>query len=157
MAVGSLNVELMLDTSDMIAALRESQERLASLGRETSRQMAIVRTEFGTAVARMDDATDSTERLQVQQESLGQRLQQQRTYLEALNETYQQSIQVYGQNSEESQRLAVRLARAQETEANLERQIRETNRQLQEQANSNEHTMNITWLRSHQIFRIRAT
>ncbi|ACV64376.1 hypothetical protein Dtox_3667 [Desulfofarcimen acetoxidans DSM 771] len=32
MAVGSLNVELMLDTSDMIAALRESQERLALVG-----------------------------------------------------------------------------------------------------------------------------
>ena len=138
MAIGSMDIELQLDTAGMVAALRESQENLAQIGRETQRQMAIVRAEFGAATARMDENTDATERLQVQNESLGHRLEQQRRYLDALNQTYQQSVAVNGENSEATQRLAVRLARAQEVEANLERQIRDTTRQLNEQSDASE-------------------
>jgi len=137
-AIGSMDIELQLDTAGMVAALRESQENLAQIGRETQRQMAIVRAEFGAATARMDENTDATERLQVQNESLGHRLEQQRRYLDALNQTYQQSVAVNGENSEATQRLAVRLARAQEVEANLERQIRDTTRQLNEQSDASE-------------------
>ena len=136
MAVGQLNVELQLDTSGMVAALRESQERLASVGREASRQMTIVRSEFNTATLRMDENTDATERLTTQQRYLGQRLEQQRTVIDLLNDTYQRSVQVNGENAESTQRLAVRLARAREEETRTESQIRDTNRQLQEQADA---------------------
>jgi len=136
LSVGQLNVELQLDTSGMVAALRESQERLASVGREASRQMTIVRAEFNTATLRMDENTDSTERLAVQQRYLGQRLEQQRSVVDLLNDTYQRSVQVNGENADATQRLAVRLARAREEEARTESQIRDTNRQLQEQADA---------------------
>ena len=140
MSVGQLNVELALDTSGMVEALRESQERLASVGREASRQMTIVRAEFGTATARMDDNADSTERLELQQRYLGQRLEQQRSVVDLLNDTYQRSIAVHGENADATQRLAVRLARATEEQARTEQQIRQTNRQLEEQSNDAEET-----------------
>jgi len=136
MSVGQLNVELQLDTSGMVAALRESQERLASVGREASRQMTIVRSEFNTATLRMDENSDTTERLTVQQRYLGQRLEQQQSVVSLLNDTYERSIAVHGQDADATQRLAVRLARAREEEARTESQIRDTNRQLQEQADA---------------------
>jgi len=140
MAVGSLNVDLVLDTSDMIASLRQSQENLAELGRQASRQMTIMRSEFNTATMRMDENTDATERLTAQQQYLGQRLEQQQSVVALLNDTYQRTVAVYGENSDAAQRLAVRLARATEEQARTEQQIRQTNRQLQEQADASEET-----------------
>lgn len=138
--VGQLNVDLQLDTAGMIAALQQSQQRLAQLGGEASRQMQILRAEFNTATLRMDENTSATERLQAQNQYLSQRLEQQRSVVALLNETYQRSVAVNGENAEATQRLAVRLARAREEEARTEQQIRETNRQLQEQSDQTDET-----------------
>lgn len=134
MSVGSLDIDLRLDTAGMAAALQASQQRLAEVGREASRQMRIVRAEFGEASASIDENTDSVDQLQIRQRYLGQRLEQQRTVVDALTDTYNRSRAATGENSEETRRLELRLARAREEQARTEQQIRQTTRRLEEQS-----------------------
>lgn len=134
MSVGSLDIDLRLDTAGMAAALQASQQRLAEVGREASRQMRIVRAEFGEASASIDDNADSVDQLQIRQRYLGQRLEQQRTVVDALTDTYNRSRAATGENSEETRRLELRLARAREEQARTEQQIRQTTRRIEEQS-----------------------
>jgi phage-related protein len=131
--IGSLSVDLQLDTGDMVAALQESTKRLAEIGAQATRQMKIVKAEFGEASAKIDDSADSVDNLQTKYDYLGKRLDQQKLLVAALADTYQKSVQVTGENSAETQRLELRLARAREEEARTEQQIRQTNSRLEEQ------------------------
>lgn len=135
MSVGSLRIDLILDPAQMLASLRQSQQHLSNVGREASMQMRILRAEFGAASARIDASANSVEQLRLRQSYLGQRLEQQRSIVRALNDTYQRSVIVNGANSEETRRLELRLARAREEEARTERQIRETNNRITDQSN----------------------
>jgi len=51
-----------------------------------------------------------------------------------LSDTYQKSVQTLGANADATQRLAVRLAKAEEEEAKIASQIRQTNREMQNQS-----------------------
>jgi hypothetical protein len=135
-----MDVELNLDTRNMVASLQESQRRLVDIGRETTQQMRIVRARFGEATASIDENADSVEQLQIKQRYLGQRLEQQRTLVDALTDTYERSRAATGETSAETQRLELRLARAREEQARTEQQIRNTNRRLQEQSDAADET-----------------
>jgi len=53
--VGQLKVKIDLDSTGLVQGLNESKKNLSEVGKETSRQMQIVKAEFGKAVASLDE------------------------------------------------------------------------------------------------------
>lgn len=132
--VGQLRVKIDLDSSGLVKGLNESKQNLSQVGKETSRQMQIIKAEFGRALASLDETAGATEKLKLKADFLGKKLDEQKKYVAALNNTYQKSVQALGESSDATQRLAVRLAKAREEEAKIEAQIKKTNQEILKQS-----------------------
>jgi predicted RNA-binding protein with RPS1 domain len=132
--IGQMNVKLNLDATGALKALEESKSKLADVGRESSRQMKIIGANLGEATAKMSLNASASEVLAVKQQALTSKVEEQRKYVAALSDAYQKSVAALVNNADETGKLELRMAKAKETEAKLEQQLRQTTQEMQKQS-----------------------
>ncbi|GAB6178980.1 phage tail tape measure protein [Desulfotomaculum defluvii] len=132
--IGQMNLKLALDVNGMLKSLEESRAQLSQVGKEASRQFAIIKASMGEQIAKMTEGTSVVGQLTVKHQALTSQVEVQQKYVAALNDAYDKSVVAKGKDADETQRLEVRLAKAKEAEAVLQKQLRETTAEMQKQA-----------------------
>ncbi|MHB1042370.1 MAG: hypothetical protein ACYC0Q_05985 [Eubacteriales bacterium] len=131
--IGTLSIGLDLSNQDFLKGIQESSRKLNEAGQAFSRQTAIIKAEFGTAIAKLGETATAADSLRVKSDYLTTRLDEQKKYVSLLSDAYSKGVAAKGTDSEAVQKLAVRLAKAQEEEAKLERSLRSTTAQIERQ------------------------
>jgi len=119
----SLGLDMTALDSDLLTASKTVNQGMSSL--KTKAQQSKLRMEIDMSA--FAGAERSTEALAVKTKHLTDQLNIQRQAVSLINATYQESVAAKGADDAASQRILTRLLREQKAEADLARQLKETN------------------------------
>ena len=111
---------------DTRAAWERTADRLSTA-------MQILSGEYDISAAKMGDNAGEAEKLALKNAHLTNQLELQKQAVAAVNQGYQASIANKKATAEETQNLQLRLVQEQKAQADLEREIRDTNKAIEEQ------------------------
>ena len=95
--------------------------------------LQILQAEYDIAAAKMGDNAGEADKLTLKHAHLTSQLELQKQVVAAVNEGYEQSVAAKGATSEEAKKLELRLMQEKKAQAELEREIRDTNDAIEEQ------------------------
>ncbi|AFK87414.1 MULTISPECIES: phage tail tape measure protein [Thermoanaerobacterium] len=119
--VGNLAVKISMDSTGF-------QNGISAI----NQQLKVVQSEFKAASAQLGSFGNSTDQLRLKSDSLNKQIDLQKQKVEALEKAYQTSVEKTGENSKASQDLAIKLNNAKAALANMENELQQTNKQLDE-------------------------
>lgn len=122
------------DTSTVVARVglddRGFQEGVAKI----QRGLKLVQSEFAVASSRLGDFGKSTDGLRLKADTLNKQIDLQKDKVEALNKSLQESIEKKGADARATENLRIRLNYATAELNNMQRELTETNTQLNTQS-----------------------
>lgn len=95
--------------------------------------LQILQAEYDIAAAKMGDNAGEADKLTLKHAHLTSQLELQKQVVAAVNEGYEQSVAAKGAASEEAKKLELRLMQEKKAQAELEKEIRDTNDAIEEQ------------------------
>lgn len=128
--IGSTASEAGKSASKAAADTRAEWEKTADA---LSVRLQILQARYDLATARMGDAASEAELLALKNEYLSQQMDIQGQIVDALTKGYKETKEVKGEAAEETQKLYLRLVQEQKTQAELAKQLEETNKAIENQ------------------------
>lgn len=122
-----------IEVGDLVARITFDDTGLNKSMAEIDRQMKLVKSEFDKASTSLQGYGSEEEKLKAKSDSLNKQLQLQQQRVSKLNEEFQRSVQEKGEDARETQNLATKLNQAQTACNKLETELKDVNRQLEEQ------------------------
>lgn len=124
------------DASTVVARVglddRGFQEGVAKI----QRGLKLVQSEFAAASSRLGDFGKSTEGLRLKSDTLNKQIELQRDKIAALTRSYEESLEKKGADAKATENLRIRLNYATAELNNMQRELTETNRQIDIQSSS---------------------
>lgn len=100
------------------------------------RSLKVVQSEFAAASSKLGDFGKSTEGLKLKADSLNKQMELQKAKVEALNKSYQESVEKKGQDAKATDNLKIKLNYAIAEMNKMENELTDINKQLKFQSNS---------------------
>lgn len=133
-----------IEVGDLVARISFDDTGLNKAMAVIERQMKLVQAEFGRASSALKGYGKTEEELKTKSAALNQQMQLQQQRVNKLNEAFQASVKEKGEDDAATQRLAVQLSNAQAKYNNLDAELRQVNKDLEEQRKAAE-IANSSW------------
>ena len=121
-----------MPSTDSTVRIKADISKLKSEMQAAARQVRLVNSEFKAATAGMDDWSKSEEGLTAKIKQLNGTLDAQRTKLDLLNQEYEQTVKLYGENSAAADKVKISINNQEAAIAKTEKELENYNNQLEE-------------------------